>query len=308
MRTRSVLSVPGGNTRMIEKALASAADVVMLDLEDATAPAQKNAARQVVIESLLHGDWQGKPRTFRCNGLDTQWMYRDIVEVLQGTECGVDRIVVPKAADAADVRAIVVLVRQIELEFGRTTPTELDIQIETASAVVHCEAIAAADSRVAAITFGPGDFAASAGYPLAGIGLADRWDDAYPASRWHYPMSRISIAAHAAGIDAIDGPFAAFRDLDGLRTSAMNARALGFDGKWCIHPDQIVVVNDVFTPSDEEIEHARQVLRAYREATEMGVGAIAIGTEMIDAANLRMARRTLISAGEPDDLAGPEGP
>jgi citrate lyase subunit beta/citryl-CoA lyase len=282
---------------MIEKALASSADIVMLDLEDATAPAQKVEARLVVIDAIRSSDWRGRPKTFRCNGFDTHWMYRDVVEVLQGTECAVDRIVVPKAGDPADVRAVSILLRQIELEFGRVDPIQLDVQIESAAGVVHCEAIAVSDSRVAALTFGPGDFAASAGYPLAGIGMADGWDAVYSGHRWHYPMSRISIAAHAAEILAIDGPFAAFRDLEGLRASAKTARALGYDGKWCIHPDQIPVVNEVFTPSDEEIEHARRVLAAYREATEAGIGAIAIGAEMIDAANLRMARRTLEFAG-----------
>jgi citrate lyase subunit beta/citryl-CoA lyase len=283
---------------MIEKALAAEADLVMLDLEDATAPEQKAAARLSVIEATLHGDWRGRPRTFRCNGLDTSWMYRDLVEVLQGTQCAVDRIVVPKVRDAADVHGISLLLSQIELEFGRTDPVRLDVQIETASGLVHCEEIAAAGERVAALTFGPGDFAASAGYPLSGIGLANQWDDAYAGHRWHYPMSRISIAAHAAGIDAIDGPYAAFRDLDGLRASAQNARALGFDGKWCIHPDQVPVVNEVFTPTADEIERARTVLNAYREAIAAGIGAIAIGSEMIDAANLRLARRTLEFAGE----------
>jgi len=298
MRARSLLSVPGGNARMIEKALATDADVVMLDLEDATAPAQKDAARQIVTEVINSSDWRGRPKTFRCNGFDTQWMYRDIVEVIQGTQCSVDRIVLPKTSDVADVRAISILLRQMELEFGRTDLVQLDVQIESALGVVHCEAIAESDSRVVALTFGPGDFAASAGYPLAGIGLIDQWDTTYPGSRWHYPMSRLSIAAHAAGLLAIDGPYAAFRDLDGLRASARSARALGYDGKWCIHPDQIPVVNELFTPSNEEIEHAKRVVAAYQEAIKAGVGAIAIGTEMIDAANLRMAKRALEFAGQ----------
>ncbi len=283
---------------MIEKALASSADIVMLDLEDATAPSKKAEARLTVIDAVENGDWRGRPKTFRCNGFDTQWMYRDLVEILQGTACAVDRIVLPKTGDAADVRAISILLRQIEMEFGRTNPIDLDVQIESAMGVTRCEEMALADPRVVALTFGPGDFAASAGYPLAGIGLSDAWDTATSGHRWHYPMSRISIAAHAAGVLAIDGPYAAFRDLDGLRASARAARALGYDGKWCIHPDQIPAVNEVFTPRPEEVEHARRVLAAYREATDAGIGAIAIGTEMIDAANLRMARRTLQFAGE----------
>lgn len=283
---------------MIDKAIASDADVVMLDLEDATAPDQKAAARAVIIDAVRERNWLGRPKTFRSNGFDTQWMYRDIVEVVQGTNCGVDRIVLPKVSDAADIRAVSILLRQMEQEYGRTEPVRLDVQIESAVGVVNCDSIGVCDPRIVALTFGPGDFAASAGYPLAGIGLADRWDDAYGSHRWHYPMSRISIAAHAAGVDAIDGPYAAFRDLDGLRASALRARALGYTGKWCIHPDQISVVNEVFTPSAEEIDHARRVLVAYNEATDSGIGAIAIGAEMIDAANVRMARRILEFAGE----------
>jgi citrate lyase beta subunit len=301
MRTRSVLSVPGGNDRMIDKALASDADIVMLDLEDATAPDQKGMARLSVIEAIRQRDWRGRPKTFRCNGFETHWMYRDIAEVLQGTECSVDRIVLPKVSNAADIRAVSILLRQLEQEFGRTEPVQLDIQIESAIGLVNCETIATSDPRNSALTFGPGDFAASAGYPLAGIGLTDTWDKAYDGHRWHYPMSRISVAAHAAGIDAIDGPYAAFRDMDGLRESALRARALGYDGKWCIHPDQISIVHDVFSPSAEDVEHAKSILAAYREATSSGTGAIAIGAEMIDAANVRMARRTLEFAGEPAD-------
>lgn len=300
MRCRSVLSVPGGNARMIEKALASGADLVMLDLEDATAPGQRTEVRKVVIDAIAHGDWRGRPKTYRCNGPATQWMYRDVIEVLQATGAGADRIVVPKVNDEADVRAISILLKQIEMEFGRANPTQLDVQIESAQALAHCEVIATASSRVTALTFGPGDFAASAGYPLAGIGIADEWDTFYAGHRWHYPMSRISVAASAAGIMAIDGPYAAYRDLDGLRTSAQTARALGFDGKWCIHPDQIQLVNEVLAPSEHEIDHARKVLAAYQEATSAGIGAISIGSEMIDAANVRMAQRTLEMAGEPE--------
>lgn len=301
MRMRSILSVPGGNARMIEKALASDADIVMLDLEDATAPAKKAEARTVVIEAVAHGDWRGRPKTFRCNGFDTQWMYRDVVEVLQGTKAAVDRIVLPKTSDATDVRAVSILLRQIEMEFGRNEPIQLDVQIESAVGVVNCETIAVSDPRIVALTFGPGDFAASAGYPLSGIGMSDSWDTVYGGHRWHYPMSRIAIAAHAAGLRAIDGPVASFRDIEALRSSAQVARALGFDGKWCIHPEQIPVVNDVFTPSADEVAHARHVMAAYREATEAGFGASAIGAEMIDAANLRMARRTLEFAGESEE-------
>lgn len=307
MNMRSVLSVPAGNERMIRKALDSAADVVMLDLEDATAPDRKATARRVAAEAIVHENWRGRPRTFRCNGPDTPWMYRDVIEILQQTEALVDRIVVPKVRRASDVTAVGLLLDQIEIEFGRTSRIELDVQIETAGGLIACEAISISEARVVALTFGPGDFAASAGYPLAGIGLEDEWDRVYGAHRWHYPMSRIAIAAHAAGISAIDGPYAAFRDLEGLRRSALHARALGFDGKWCIHPDQIAVVAEIFTPSQAEIERARAIVDAYTAAQATGVGAIAIDGEMIDAANIRMARRTLASAGEIEAIDASSG-
>jgi citrate lyase subunit beta/citryl-CoA lyase len=285
---------------MIAKGIASAADVVFLDLEDAVATGEKVAARDTVIAGLASDGWGDTRRAYRVNGLETGNFYGDLIDVIEGSQGAVDLVVVPKVGRAEDVYLVATLLTQIELNLGLARRIAIEVQIESAEGLVNCEAIARASERVAALTFGPGDFAASAGIPAAQIGMPDRWDEDYPGHRWHYAMSRIVIAAHAAGIRAIDGPYADFRDLDGLRRAAVIARGLGFDGKWCIHPAQIPVVNDVFTPTTEEIAWARKVLDAHAEAARLGRGSLAIDGRMIDAANLRMAERTLAAA--PSDV------
>jgi citrate lyase subunit beta/citryl-CoA lyase len=295
-RARSVLAVPGSNQRMIDKAIASAADIAFLDLEDAVAPNAKDDARGRVAAAIAELDWQGKPRAFRVNGLDTAHCYRDLVEVVETAGNRVDLIIVPKVQSAGDVAFVSRLLDQIELRVGRTTPISLDIQIESAAGLLHAEAIAACDPRVVSITFGPGDFAASVGMPSEQIGIPGAWDQIYGSHRWHFAMTAIMLAGRAAGIRVVDGPYADFRDPDGLRHSARTARALGFDGKWCIHPDQIEIVNDVFAPSEAEIAHARRVVDAYEAAMNEGRGAITLDGKMVDAASIRMAERTLASA------------
>ncbi|MFT4038772.1 MAG: CoA ester lyase, partial [Thermomicrobiales bacterium] len=250
--TRSVLATPGSSARMIEKALASAADVVMIDLEDAVAPAEKAAARETVAAALRDGDWRGRPRTFRINALDTPWFARDLLTVFDLAEGQIDLIVLPKASNAVDVLTVAAILHSLEAP-DRAEPIRLDVQIESAAGLVHCEAIATSHARVASLVFGPGDFAATVRMPLAAIGMPDPWDAAYPGHRWDYALQRILVAARAAGVQAIDGPYADFRDLDGFRRSCLVARALGYDGKWCIHPAQVPVANDVFAATVEEI-------------------------------------------------------
>lgn len=296
-RWRSELAVPGSNSRMIEKGIASEADVVFLDLEDAVAPSAKADARPGVATALRDGAWGMKPRAYRLNGLDTEHFYRDLIDVVEGSEAAVELVVVPKVNRAEDVYVVATLLTQVEMALGVGRRIGIEAQIETAEGLVNCEAIARASERLEALTFGPGDFAASAGMPAAQIGMPDSWDARFPGHRWGYALSRIAIAAKAAGIRAIDGPYADFRDLDGLRRSAEIARALGYDGKWCIHPAQIPVVNDVFTPTAGEVAHARSVLAAYEAAVAEGRGSASHDGRMIDAANLRMARRVLDAAG-----------
>lgn len=292
---RSVLTTPGSNPRMIAKALASDADFVMIDLEDAVAAPAKPAARQIVAEALRDGDWRGRPRAFRVNGLDTPWFVHDLVSVIDGAEGRVDVVVVPKVADRAAARTVGAVLGSLELAAGSAHQIGIEAQVESAVGLTNCEAIAATE-RVEALVFGPGDFAATIGMPLAAIGMPDRWDVASPGLRWIYPMQRIVVAARAAGIRAIDGPYADYRDHDGFRRSCLMARSLGYDGKWCIHPDQVPIANDIFSPDEKELEWARSVLAAGANAEHDGQGAFALHGQMADAATLRMARATLARA------------
>jgi citrate lyase subunit beta/citryl-CoA lyase len=293
---RSVLATPGSNPRMIARALASSADVVMIDLEDAVAPDAKAAARSTVAEALREGDWRGRPRTFRINALDTAWFVHDLVEVIEGAQGRVDLIVVPKVGRPEDVHTVATILASLEIAAGAHHPIALEGQIESAAGLARCEAIAAASPRLEALVFGPGDYAASVRMPLAAIGMPDRWDTDYPGHRWDYPLQRILVAARAAGVRAIDGPYADFRDRDGFRRSCLTARALGYDGKWCIHPDQVPIANEVFAPDAAELSWAREVLAANAEAERQGRGSFALNGQMVDAATLRMARSTLARA------------
>lgn len=298
---RSVLSTPGSNPRMIEKALASEADVVMIDLEDAVAPDEKGTARDHVAQALRDGDWRGRPRTYRMNALDSPWFVWDLAYVFEATLGQVDLIVVPKVGAPEDVHVVATMLSSLEAMVGAQGPTALDIQIESARGLANCEAIAAASERVASLVFGPGDYAASLGMPLAAIGMSDRRDDDYPGYRWDYPMQRMLVAARAANVRAIDGPFADFRDDDGFRRSCLRARALGYDGKWCIHPAQVPIANEVFSPDAEEIAWAEEVLAASEQADAEGRGSFALHGQMADAATLRMAHATLARAGRTED-------
>ncbi len=294
--TRSVLATPGSNPRMIAKALASEADVVMIDLEDAVAPAEKVAARDIVAAALRDGDWRGRPRTFRINALDTPWFARDLVTVYDLAEGEIDLIVLPKASGPGDVQTVSTILASLESP-ARQDPILLDVQIESAAGLAYCEAIAACDARVASLVFGPGDFAASVRMPLTAIGMPDTWDNVYPGHRWDYALQRILVAARAASVLAIDGPYADFRDLEGFHRSCLAARALGYDGKWCIHPAQVPVANEVFSATPEEIAWAEEVLAANAAAEAEGRGSFAMHGQMVDAATLRMAAATLARAG-----------
>lgn len=293
---RSELATPGSNPKMMEKAIASAADVVFLDLEDAVAPNEKDASRASVVAALTQPTWGEKPCAFRVNAMDTPHFYRDLIDVIEGARGTVELVVVPKVNRPEDIYVVDTLLTQLETRLGMMSRIGIEAQIETAEGLVNCERIAIASSRIEALTFGPGDFAASTGMPAAQIGMPDSWDAAYPGHRWHYAMSRIVVAARAAGVRAIDGPFADFKDLEGLRASAGVARALGFDGKWCIHPAQIATINELFTPTEHELAWARRVLDAAERAAKTGAGALQIDGRMIDGANIRMAERTLAGA------------
>ena len=283
---------------MVEKALASDADAVFLDLEDAVAPDNKAAAREDVVHALKNLDWRGRPRLYRANALDTPYFYRDLIEVVEEAGDVLDAVMVPKVNRPEDLHAVSTLLSQLEmatdLEPGKI---KLEAQIESAEGLTNADAIARATPRLEALHFGPGDFAASLRMPQTSIGVIDEWDEAYPGHRFHYAMQRIVVAASAAGLRVLDGPVADYGDEEGLRRSCLIARSLGFDGKWCIHPAQISVVNEVFSPTEKEVEWAERVMAAYEEANAAGSGSVSVDGQMVDAASIKLARNTLGLAG-----------
>jgi citrate lyase beta subunit len=290
---RSVLSVPGSNWKMIQKGVASEADVALLDLEDAVTPDMKVEARDVVVAAFTELDWGEKPRTFRMNALDTPFFYRDLIDIVEGSAGAVDLIIVPKVNRPEDVYVVDTLLTQIEAGLGMERQIKLEAQIETAEGLVNCEAIARSSNRLVSLIYGPGDYSASVRMPSGSIGAMDEWDAVYPGHRYQYVMHRILAAARTAGVRAIDGPYANFRDEEGHRQSCMIARSMGYDGKWCIHSAQISLTNELFAPSEDELEWAQRVIAAYEDANRRGLGAVALDNKMIDAANIRMARNTV---------------
>jgi citrate lyase subunit beta/citryl-CoA lyase len=285
---RSCLSVPGSSARMQAKAVTLAADEVLFDLEDATAPSEKASSRAIIVESLRSLDFGKRAVAVRVNGTDTPWCYRDVVEVVEAAGDRIDAIILPKVESAADVQFLDRLLAQIEL--ARQWPVGrigLEVLIESACGVQHVDDIAAASARLETLIFGPGDLSASLGMDQLTIGTPD---SSYPGDVWHFALSRILVAARANGLLAIDGPYAAFSDLDGLERSARKTAALGFDGKWVIHPTQIEVVNRVYSPDAATYRRAEGILEAYRQATSgEGRGALRYEGEMIDEATRKMA-------------------
>ena len=292
--SRSILAVPASSERMVEKALASDADAVFLDLEDAVAPAEKPSARDRVIHAITELDWRGRRTVYRMNALDTGYFYRDLIEVLEEAGRSLDAILVPKVQRPEDLYVVDTLLRSIESNVGLEADNiKVEAQIESAEGLANVDIIARVGGRLEALHFGPGDYAASLRMPQTSIGTLDEWDEVYPGDRFHYVMQRIVVAARAAGLRAIDGPVADYRDEESLRKSCLRARALGFDGKWCIHPAQIGVVNEVFSPGATEIQWAEKVVAAYEDAGVGGVGSISVEGNMIDAASVKMARNVL---------------
>lgn len=291
--SRSMLYVPASRPEMIAKAARSDADAVCIDLEDAVAPADKEGARAAVVNALTTLDFGTRTRLFRINGLDTPYAYRDIIEVVEAAGSAVDCLMLPKTGGPDDVRFVDTLLGQIEARSGFERRIGIEAQIETASGFLWLREIAASSDRLESLIFGSGDYAASMRMPLASIGAADEYDAAYPGHRWHAAMHGIVAAARANGLRAMDGPYADFKDGAGFADACLVARALGFDGKQCIHPTQLAAVNAAFSPRPDEVAWARSVEAAYRAAADTGRGAVAVDGRMIDAANIRMAMTTL---------------
>ena len=291
--SRSILSIPASNPRMIDKGLASDADIAFLDLEDAVAPNMKSEARAQAIETLIHAEWRGKPRAVRLNPVGSPYFARDLVEIVEQAGGQLDLIILPKVDGPADLLSAARLLDGLEFGLNRVSPIGIEAQVESAMGLMRCEETATSSPRIESLVFGPGDFSASLGMPGRAIGVRDEWDRDYGADRLHYPMMRILVAARSAGIRAIDGPYANFRDMEGLKASARRSKALGFDGKWCIHPAQIEAVNEVFSPDEAEIAAARALVTAYEASMNAGSGAATHEGVMIDAASVRMARAVL---------------
>jgi citrate lyase subunit beta/citryl-CoA lyase len=295
-----VLAIPASKWKMIERGPLSGADLFFLDLEDAVAPNEKAAARENVTRAIQELDW-GRPTFYRMNSLETPYWYRDIIEVVEEAGEGLDLILVPKVERPEDLHTLDTLLQSVEINAGlEPGKVKLEAQIETAKGLVNIDAIAHATDRLEALVFGPGDYAASVRMPQTSIGTMDEWDDVYPGHRFHYSMHRIVVAARAADLRAIDGPVADYRDEEGLRKSCLVARSLGFDGKWCIHPGQVETVNEVFSPTERELEWAEKVVSAYEEANLAGSGSISVDGQMVDAASIKMARNTLDLARGPE--------
>ena len=307
-RNRSELAVPGSQTRFFEKSLQSDADVIFLDLEDSVAPDEKPRARRNIIEALNDLDWQAKTVSVRINGLDTPYMYRDVVDVVEHAGQFLDLIMIPKVGTAADVYALDMLVSQIEMARGLDRKIGFELIIESALGVQNVDAIASASSRNESLHFGVADYAASIHARTTNIGgpspgyvvLTDpdddgrrqeHWDDV-----WHYPLARMAIAARAAGLRPIDGPFGDYSDSAGYLAAARRAAALGCEGKWAIHPSQIALANQAMSPSETELAAARRIIEAMEEAEAGGRGAATLDGKLIDYASIRQARAIVARA------------
>ena len=294
---RSELATPASNERMCEKAPSAGADLVFLDLEDACAPAAKEKARGIAVTALREQDWGRTVRAVRINGLDTVWCHDDIIEIVTGARDAIDVLIVPKARTARDVWWVDVLLTQLEAKLGLQRRIALEVLIEDAEGLANAVEIARASDRLEAVIFGAGDLSASLHARVDG-----NFDPVseYPGDFWHFARVQVVTAARVAGIDAVDAPFPAYQDADGYRRAAVHGSLLGFDGKWAIHPDQVPIANEVFSPTEAEIEEARRSVESYREAEARGVGAIGHDGRLVDAAHMRLAANTLHKAALAD--------
>lgn len=298
---RSELAVPGSQPQMFEKASKSEADVIFLDLEDAVAPDEKVQARKNIIKALNEIDWGNKSMSIRINGLDTHYMYRDVVDVVEQAGERLDLIMIPKVGTAADVYAVDMMVTQIEDAKGLKKRIGFEHIIETALGMQNVSEIAAASKRNESLHFGVADYAASTRARTTVIGgvnknyavLTDPNEDnnreTHWGDMWHYPISRMVVAARANGLRPVDGPFGDFSDPEGFKAAAYRAAVVGCEGKWAIHPSQIALANDVMSPSTEEVDRAQRILKAMAEAEAAGKGAVSLDGRLIDYASIRQA-------------------
>ena len=293
---RCQLSVPGSSEKMMAKAAAMGVDFVFLDLEDAVAPSEKRPARRKIVEALNGLDWGRSTRCVRINDLTTEYAYEDIIEVVEGAGHNLDVIMLPKAMSAADVQFVDKLLSMMEKKLALRHRIGIDVLVEEVEAMMNVEAIAASSPRLECLIFGMGDYSASQGVSMRDIGGSG----GYPGDIWHYQRQRLTIAARANRLDAVDGPFADFRDPAAFREEARRAMILGMAGKWAIHPSQVALAQEVFTPAEADVARARDMMRAYDEALSQGLGAVQYEGKMIDIASVRIVRNLVQRA----DLIG----
>lgn len=292
---RCQLFGPGSRTALFEKMAASAADVINLDLEDSVAPDDKPQARANIIEAINDIDWQNKHLSVRINGLDTPYWYRDVVDILEQAGDRIDQIMIPKVGNAADIYAVDALVTAIETAKNRNKPIALEVIIESAAGIAHVDNIAAASPRLQAMSLGAADFAASMGMQTTGIGGTQEnyymlhKDTKHWSDPWHWAQAAIVAACRTHGILPVDGPFGDFSDDEGFRAQARRSATLGMVGKWAIHPKQIALANEVFTPSDAQVTEARDILAAMQQAKANGEGATVYKGRLVDIASIKQA-------------------
>ena len=293
---RCQLFGPGSREALFAKMATSEADVINLDLEDSVAPDDKEQARKNVIQAIGDIDWGNKTLSVRINGLDTPFWYRDVVDLLEQSSDRLDQIMIPKAGNAADVYAVDALVSSIESAKGRKKRISLEVIIETAAGIAHVEEIAAASPRLQAMSLGAADFAASLGMATTGIGGTQenyymaREGQKYWSDPWHWAQAAIVAACRTHGVLPVDGPFGDFSDDDGFRAQALRSATLGMVGKWAIHPKQIAMANEVFSPNEKAVTEAREILEAMEEAKKSGAGAAVYKGRLVDIASIRQAQ------------------
>lgn len=290
---RSELAVPASNDNMFDKAAGCGADLVFLDLEDSVPAAVKVESRSKAITALNNIDWGHTARAVRINGLDTRWCHDDLIEVVTKAGANLDTVIIPKARKAHDVWWVDVLLTQLESKLGLGKQIRLEVLIEEVEGLANAEAIAVASTRLDALIFGVGDFSLSQGARVDTnfVPLGE-----YPGDFWNYARNKVIVAARIAGIDAVDAPYPDYRDLAGYERDARRASLLGYTGKWAIHPSQVAVANEVYSPTDDEIALAERNVAAYREAEASGRGAVGVSGVLVDAAHVKMAQAVLARA------------
>ena len=292
---RCQLFGPGSRPAIFEKMAGSAADVINLDLEDSVAPDDKDAARANIIEAIGDVDWGSKTLSVRINGLDTPYWYRDVVDLMEQASDRIDQIMIPKVGNASDIYAVDALVTAVEAAKGREKPIQFEVIIESAAGIAHVEEIAAASPRMAAMSLGAADFAASMGMATTGIGGTQenyymyRDGEKHWSDPWHWAQAAIVAACRTHGVLPVDGPFGDFSDDEGYRAQALRSATLGMVGKWAIHPKQVALANEVFTPSAEAVAEAKEILAAMEEAKASGAGATVYKGRLVDIASIKQA-------------------